>query len=205
MMDAMLPGAPHVESWLERVYPNATFTIHNFGVGGSNLEQGIERLTQAYTYLGEQKPSVLSTKPDILVIESFAYNNFGPGQGGIDHQWLSLAKAIDVVKANSPETTTIIGATIAPNEKIFGDKAGLNFPSPVKRERARTIKTYLENATRFAKSQKLPIADAFHLSLDDAGEGEKKYIQDGIHPSGEGADLFAREIVKAILTHDLLR
>lgn len=204
MVDVMQQGLPQLQSALKNVYPNVTFTLYNFGVGASNLEYAITRLINSYTYLGEGKPSVLSTMPDIVIIESFAYNNFGPGQAGLDHQWLLLAKAVDTIRSNAPGAKIIIASTIAPNGHIFGDSAGLNFQPNDKWQRAETIKTYLENALRFAQSEHIPYADAFHTTLGSDGQGITKYIQDGIHPSGPGGELFAQKVVEAIRKYNLL-
>ncbi len=204
MVDVLGPGIPTLKNLLQSTYPKTAFTIYNFGVGASNLEFGIKRLTDGYSYLNEDKPSVLSTNPDILILESFAYNNFGPGQSGLDKQWLLLADAVNVIRSNSPNTKIIIAATIAPNAQIFGDGANLGFSAQDKWYKSDTIKKYLENAIKFGESQHLPTVDAYHPSLGKDGWGQTKFIGDGIHPSEAGKSLFFQKILQIIQESQLL-
>lgn len=190
-----------------RVYPATEFTLLNYGVGGENIVSGLERVTRETTYLGQRRPSLISTNPDMVVIESFAYNPFPFEEGALQQHWLSLAYIIDALKANLPEVKVVIAVTIAPNSKLFGDGApGLSFGPQDKRERTNTIKQYLENTIRFAQSEHLPLADSYHPSLDSAGEGKLLYVNPGdhIHYSDAGRQLFARTVVDAIVSNKLL-
>lgn len=196
-----------VRDELRRVYPATTFTLFNYGVGGENIVSGLARVTRETAYLGQPRPSLISTHPDVVVIESFAYNPFPFEAGALEQHWLSLAYVVDAMKANLPETKIVIAATIAPNSTVFGDGApGLAFSPQDKRERTTTIKRYLENAIRFARSERLPLTDAYHASLDNAGEGKLLYINPGdhIHYSDAGRQLFARTFVETMVTNKLL-
>jgi lysophospholipase L1-like esterase len=207
MMDTMGPDAPALKSLLTKTFPGTQFTIKNYGVGGTNIDYGIERITNAYTYLGNSIPALSSIRPDIVVIESFGYNPFSFDTGAIDKHWLSLAKAVDTVKATIPNVRIVIGSTIAPNWNVFGDGApGVAFGAEDKKQRVENIKRYLENAVKFAKSQNLPLADAYHPSLDSSGNGKLTYINPGdhIHYSDAGRQLFAQKITSAIVSNRLL-
>jgi lysophospholipase L1-like esterase len=206
MMDTMGPEAPALKSALSKTFPGTQFTIKNYGVGGTNIEYGIERITNGYTYLGNSIPALSSIQPDIVIIESFGYNPF-PFDNAIDKHWLSLATAVDRIHTNIPKAKIVIGATIAPNWNVFGDGApGISFSAQDKRQRVEIIKSYLENAVKFAKSQKLPLADAYHASLDSSGNGKISYINAGdhIHYSDSGRSLFAQKITGAITANRLL-
>ncbi len=192
---------------LRRVYAGTSFTLLNYGVGGENIISGLERVTSDTTYLGARRPSLISQHPDVVVVESFGYNPFPYDTGALDQHWLSLAYIVDAIRANLPDTKVVIAVTIAPNSTVFGDGArGLAFGAQDKRERTGTIKRYLENAIRFAQSQQLPVADAYHPSLDGQGEGKLFYINPGdhIHYSDAGRILFARTVVDAIAGNKLL-
>jgi len=200
MIDTMGPGLPAVNNTLSTTYPTANFTLVNYGVGGTNIDYGIERITNGYTYLGNQIPSLTSTHPDIVVVESFAYNPF-PVATGIDRHWMALAKAVDTIRQNLPGAKIIIAASIAPNSTAFGDgAAGLAFSAQDKIERTTVIKQYLDSTVKFAASQHLPLADAYHASLNSSGDGILTYINGGdhIHYSDAGRVLFAQKIVAAI-------
>jgi len=207
MIDTLGPEAPHLKGMLERAYPNTAFTIKNYGVGATNIEYGITRITNGYSYLGNAIPSLASQKPDIVVVESFGYNPFSFDTGAIDKHWLSLATVVDTLRKNIPGVKIVIGATIAPNATVFGDgAAGLSFDATSKQQKVQVIKTYLENAVKFAKSQNLPLADAYHPSLDSSGNGKLAYINGGdhIHYSDAGRIFFGRKIADAIIGNKLI-
>ncbi len=201
MVDTLGPGVPALQDRLKRLYPGTTFTILNYGVGATNIEYGIERIANSYTYLGNPVPSLASQSPDVVVVESFGYNPFSYDEGAIDHHWMSLAKVVDTLRAQIPGVKIVIAATIAPNATVFGDGApGLSFDPIAKQEKVTVIKKYLENAIKFAQSQKLPLADAYHASLSGDGNGKLTYINGGdhIHYSDAGRALMAQKIATAI-------
>lgn len=207
MVDTLGPGVPHLAAILSDRYPGVLFTVQNFGVGATNIDYGIERIASGYTYLAQQIPSIASQNPDIVIVESFGYNPYSMTHGALDRHWLALAKAVDAIRLHIPKAKIIIAATIAPNVETFGDgAAGISFSQTDKRERVNVIKTYLDNAVRFAQSQKLPVADAYHESLDSAGNGRDEYINAGdhIHYSDAGRVLFAAKVADAIKASNLL-
>ncbi len=207
MVDTLGPGVPHLKTKLSSLYPATTFTILNYGVGGTNIDYGIERITSGYTYLGNSIPSLTSTHPDLVVLESFGYNPFPDANGGVDRHWIALSKAIDTLRASIPGVKIVIGVTIAPNSKTFGDgAAGLAFSLQDKSERTTIIKEYLASTAKFAQSQHLPLADAYHASLDGNGDGILSYINGGdhIHYSDAGRALFAQKVAGAIAGNHLL-
>jgi hypothetical protein len=207
MIDTLGPDVPHLKSKLMKTYPGVTFTMLNFGVGATNIDYGIERLTNPYLYLGNPMPSLLSQKPDIVVVESFGYNPYSIDTGAIDRHWLSLADIVHRIKEQLPGTKIVIASTIAPNSRVFGDGApGLSFDDNEKRQRTETIKKYLESTVRFARSEKLPLADIYHASVDKFGEGKLMYINSGdhIHYSDAGRELFAQKVTATIINNHLL-
>ena len=205
MVDTLGPDLYHLKTLLREAYPAYSFALLNYGQGGTDMDSGLYRLTNFTTYLGKTYPSLLSYRPDILVVESFAYNHWGPEMSDINRHWLTIARIIDTVKANSPDTKIILAATIAPNALTFGDGA-LNWPQDLKWNSAQTTKAYLQNLTNFATSQNFPLADAYHPSLGPDGNGLAKYISsaDHLHPSGDGGWLFAQKIIEAIKNNHLL-
>lgn len=206
MIDTMGPDAPALKSILSKTYPGTQFTIKNYGVGGTNIEYGIERITSGYTYLGNSIPALSSIQPDIVVVESFGYNPF-PFDNAMDKHWLALSKTVDTLRGAIPGVKIVIGSTIAPNWNVFGDGApGVSFGPQDKKQRVENIKLYLENAVRFAKSQNLPLANAYYPSLDQSGNGKLAYINPGdhIHYSDSGRALFAGKIAGAIINNRLL-
>lgn len=207
MVDTLGSDLGLVQDELKRVYPLTAFTLLNYGVGGENIVSGLERVTRDTVYLGQHRSSLISQKPDVIVIESFGYNPFSFETGALEQHWLSLAYIVDAIKANLQGTKIVIAATIAPNSRTFGDGAsGLSFSEIDKWQRTQTIKSYLENATKFAKSEQLPLADVYHASIDAKGDGKELYVSPGdhIHYSDIGRQLFARTVVNTIVNNKLL-
>ncbi len=207
MVDTLGPEFPQLSARLQSIYPGVKFQIYNHGVGATNIDYGVNRLTQGYNYLGQDLPSVISRNPDVVVVESFGYNPYTFDTGAIDKHWLQLAAMIDIIKNQSPGSRIVIAATIAPSARVFGDGApGLNFSPEDKQVRVNLIKQYLESTVKFAKSQNLPLADAYHPSLDSTGNGRETYINAGdhIHYSDAGRVLMAQKITEAIVNNRLL-
>jgi len=207
MIDTLQPDLPQLAAALKKYYPDKKFNILNYGAGGSNIEYGLFRLKNDYEYLGKKIPSLLSQKPDIIVLESFAYNNFGNSQSGIDRQWLALGAITTTIKESLPKTAILLAATIAPNSIIFAnDVPGLHFTALEKVEKTGTIKLYLQNLINFAGSQNFPLANAYNPSLNGQ-EGNRLYINagDNIHPSGPGGELFCGLVAKALSDNNMVR
>lgn len=207
MIDTLGPDAPHLKSKLNARYPGISFQIINYGVGGTNIDYGLERITSNYQYLGRDVPALVTTHPDIVVVESFGYNPYSFENGAIDTHWLALAAIVDKLKAHLPGVKIIIAATIAPDAKTFGDGAsGISFSPDDKWKRVDVIKKYLDSTVKFAQSQRLPLADAFHPSLGADGNGKQIYINPGdhIHYSDAGRELFANAVTSAITANRLL-
>lgn len=207
MVDTLGPDIPHLKRKLISLFPGTTFTMLNYGVGATNIDAGLSRITENYSYLGRDVPSLLSQSPDIVVIESFGYNPYPFEDGALERHWLQMAAMVDMIENRLPAAKIIIAATIAPNSQLFGDGApGLAFSASDKQARTSTIKQYLDSTVKFAQSQGLPLADAFHPSLMENGDGNVLYINGGdhIHYSDAGRDLMAQKIADAITTNKLL-
>lgn len=209
MIDTLGPVGSGLAARLNSTYPNATFTVINHGVGAENIDSGLRRLTNSYSYLGLGRNSVVSEHPDVIVIESFGYNPYPLPDinDALTTHWLRLAAMVDTIRQQLPETKIVIAATIAPNWDVFGDGApGISFSSQGKREKVDEIDKYIESTIAFAKSQELPLADAYHLSRDTSGNGRLSLINGGdhIHYSDSGRTLFSQTVADTIITNRLL-
>lgn len=205
MTDTLGRDLPHLKNLLQNEYPQVNFALLNYGFGATDMLSGLLRLTSSTTYLGVYYPPLLSYQPDVIVVESFAYNHWGGEKSDLDHQWITIAKIIDTIKEKSPESKIILASSIAPDYKTFGDGA-LNWPENLKWDAALITKAYLQNMVNFATSEKYPLADAYHPSLDPEGNGQQQYINQGdhLHPSEEGKLLYSQKIVEAIRNNNLL-
>lgn len=199
MTDTLNYYQSYFKSLLSKQYPHYSFGVLNFGQGSTDLESGLKRLTEGTTYEGRYYPSVLSYKPDLLIIESFAYNPWSSKETDLNRQWITYAKMIDEIKSKSPDTKILFAASIGPNSSSFGD-GKLNWTASQKKEKTDTIKKYLLNLIRFTQSQNLPVIDAYTSSLTSTGEGKPEFISssDHIHPSQKGAQFFFDTVISEI-------
>lgn len=189
----------------QKYFPTTKFNLLKYGYGSTNIESAAERLTENTTYLDQNNPSILSQDPDIILIESFAYNNFGNSQSGIDRQSRALQNLIDTIKKKSSSIKIILASTIAPNSVTFGNGAkDVHYSALEKIDKSTTIKLYLQNLINFAGKNKLPLADAFHPSLFGRdGLNELINPADNIHPSELGSELFCDTVAKTIFDNQL--
>lgn len=205
MTDTLGPTITEITDELKKTYPQINPTMYNYGVGGTNIDYGIERITKDYEYLGQKIPSLASVQPDIVVLESFAYNPYPFDTGAIDKHWMQIANAVDLLRQTIPNVKIVIAATIAPNAATFGDGV-LGYSTEGKYQKVQIIKQYLESTINFAKGENIPLANAYHPSLLANGNGNQKYIHagDNIHPSDEGRKFFSQIVAQTILKANYL-
>ena len=196
----------HLQSSLQQYFPNRKFEIFDYGVGSSDIEYALYRLKNDYRYQGQLHQSLLSLKPDIIVIESFAYNNFGNTQDGFNRQWLALGALTTEIKNNLPNTKILLASTIAPQSSHFANGSGTTYTAIEKIEKTSTIKLYLQKLNNFASSQGFPLADAYTPSLDSQNQGLSELIStsDHIHPSQLGSQFFSDILSQALQKEKLL-
>lgn len=206
MIDTLGPNIPQLQKTLSQYYPNQKIKILNYGAAATTMEYAFTRLTNDYQYLGKTVPSLISQSPDVIIIESFAYNNFGNTQSGFDKQSKLISNIINAIHDKLPKTNILLTSTFAPNSLIFANSASeIKFNALEKVERTTTIKNYLQNFVNYAKDHHIPFADAYHPSLVK-NEGNRTFInyQDNIHPSVHGGDFFCNTLAKALFDNRLI-
>ena len=206
MTDTLGKELIHLRILLKENFPGKQFFLLNYGQGATDIESGLKRLTERTTYLGESYAPLVAYKPDIVVVESFAYNHWGAELSDLNRQWLAIARIIETIRSYSPDTRIILAATISPNAFKFGDGI-LNWSKDMKWDASVTTKAYLSNLINFATSQNYPLADAYSASLGADSQGLSRYINpvDNLHPSEEGKMLYAHKITETIKLHNLIR
>lgn len=205
MTETLGKDIAHLRLLLKESYPNYDFVLLNYGQGSTDIESGLYRLTNQTNYLDENFPPLVAYKPDLIVVESFAYNHWGTELKDLDRQWLTIARIIKTIREYTPNTAIIMATTISPNPYIYGDGL-LNWPEHQKWDATITTKAYLQNMINFATSQGFPLADAYTPSLNSDGHGDPKYINpiDHLHLSEEGKVLYAQKIVETIKNNYLI-
>ena len=207
MIDTLGAAAPDLNSALTTFFPNTRWTIFNYGVGATTVDNGIERITNSYTYKGQVVPALETKHLSLLVVESFAYNPYANGTDGLSRYQEQLGNLVETLRTYFPGVPLVFVVTIAPNSRLFGDGApGIAFSPEEKRERTDTIQSYLATAVRFARSERLPLADLYDASLMPNGDGDPIYISgtDHIHYSAVGRMLFTQKVIETIAVNRLV-
>lgn len=188
-------------------FPQTKVDFLKYGYGATSIDTAPNRLTQNTTYLDQNNPSVLSLKPDIIIVESFAYNNFGNSSAGINRHTEKLKEIINIIQNDNPKTQILLSATIAPNSLVYAQGIKeLKLSSLDRIERSSTIKLYLENTINFAQKNNLPLADAYHQSLiNNNGILELIDSSSYIHPSPLGAELYCDSLAKSVFDNQLIK
>lgn len=205
MVDTLGESLPDLLQLLKQSYPKTNFVLLNYGQGSTTIENGLFRLTNPTKYQGRDYPPLLHLSPDIIVVESFAYNHWGVTTNDLNKQWLTAVNILDTIKKYLPDSKIVLFATISPNPYFYGD-GKLNWSKNTKWDSAITTKAYLQNFISFAQSAHLPLADAYNPSLNADGHGDRKYIDssDNIHPSAEGKLLISKKIFETIKQNNLI-
>ncbi|MEK7561301.1 MAG: SGNH/GDSL hydrolase family protein [Patescibacteria group bacterium] len=198
MVDTMGENLDYLKESLRARYPETYFNFYNYGIGGQNVAQGLDRFNQSFTYQTRNYPPIGEISADIIIIASFAYNPFSPHNR--DQHWLTLTELVTTAKQTGADVYML--AEIAPLSTGFGDgPGGINWPPDLANQQAENIRQQLENAVSLSRSLGVPLINAYAKSTVDSQFGDRVYISahDGIHPSVEGhllmADLIAQTIV----------
>ena len=109
-VDTMGENVDYLDKSLKEKYPKTHFTLYNYGIGGQNVVQGLDRFDSNFAYSTRNFPPIPAVNPDIIIVGSFAYNPFNPYDR--DRHWTSLKQLI--FKAGEVSSSVYILTEIAP-------------------------------------------------------------------------------------------
>lgn len=178
-----------LKKYLEDSYTDYNVAIVNLGVGATTIESGAARVESA-----------IAQKPDIIIVESFAYNHLSKDDAGLSRHRQLLSQIVEKLKS-AGISKIIILATIAPVQTYAMDApASKEWTLDFRKEEADWIKKYLENAISFANSNNLILVDAYHSSIEKDGYGNPAFVnpEDDIHPNFPGHQFVLRLIASKI-------
>ena len=203
---------PALTAELAAEYPDKKFEIINQGVGGTRAGYGLWRLTNEYKVDKKKNPPLVSLNPDLVILESFAYNNATDGllgDEGLEHFRDMHYKMVETI-IEETDADIIFVVTIAPDVDHFIETVPCfyNTPKSILRSMAEERMRYLEEAIQIAGDLALPLVNVYDATLAAKKEGTplKTFInpEDWIHPSLKGHELTARLTVKVIKQNDLI-
>ena len=200
---------PALRDELKRLYGRSAFVIENHGLGGTRLGYGLWRISNAYPKNGSQMPPLSMGNPDVVILESFAYNNRADGPEGLTEYRDVLRSVVEEIKATT-KAKFLFCITIPPHRDRFVENVP-NFYNTSKTQRQRMADEsllYLDEARRIALDEGWPLADvcADVQKRVAAGENLRRFINQGdnIHPSNYGFWVTARVLVRAIDEHRMI-
>ncbi len=204
-------GMPFLAEKLHESYPDKAFELINQGVGGTRVGYGYWRLSNDYEFKGIKYQSLLSLNPDIVLLESFAYNNGsdGPRDGGIDHLRRMHYNIIETIREKT-DAVVVAVVTIAPNTERFLETVPnfVHTPVEIRRWMAQDRMAYLEEFEKIAAEFDLPTVNVYRATLNafDNGVPLDTYINqsDCIHPSDAAHELTAKLIVETFKKHNII-
>lgn len=198
MVDTMGENLEYLQKSLKAKYPQTSFNLYNYGMGGQNVAQGLERFGSAFSYQSRSYPPITQIKADVIIVGSFAYNPFA-SHDKQRHQEI-LARLVSEAKATGAQVYLL--AEIAPLKVGFGvGPSGINWPAELANMQAEHIVEQLENVFFLSKSLNVPFISAYSLSKStDSKFGMKVYVNgsDGIHPSVQGHVLMSNLIAASL-------
>lgn len=184
---------------LFQFYPKVEFNLLNYGVGSTKPADGLARLTEKITTPTKQLQPLLLIKPDIVVIETFAYNHEKNTPEDIAAHYQKIAEIVDTLTASNIKVMFLV--TIAPTTNFAKGAPGILWDENQRKLEAETVMAYLRTGFTFAKNNNLPLIDGLNPSLSSDGAGKQIYVNSGdnIHPSPEGAELVSDLITQKII------
>lgn len=198
MIDTMGGNLEYLKDSLESMYPGINFAYYNYGIGAENLETGIARFDNSYSYHNRSYSPITQTSPDIIIVGSYSYNPFSPYDR--NKHWLKLSELVDRAKQASGNVYILV--EIAPLADGFGEgPGGVNWPKDLSNNQAKIIVEQLENAIGVAKEKNVGLINVYSRSLIKGSKfGQAQYVSkhDGIHTSEAGQKLTAEVIVSTI-------
>lgn len=197
MVDTMGENLDYLQKSLSAKYPGTIFKLYNYGIGGQNVMQGVERWGKPFSYQTRNYPPISQLNADVIILGSFAYNPF-PTHDKIRHlnTLTQLSEAAKKTKAN-----VYLLCEIGPLKDGFGKGTnGVNWPEDVTMIHVGHIIEQLENVITLSNLSKTPLISAYKESKVDAVYGSRAYVDgnDGIHPSVQGHVLMANLIARTL-------
>lgn len=199
MVDTMGDDLPYLKDALKKKYPNTTFKLYNYGKGGETVDDGLARFKDPFSYSGRNYKSIIELNPDVIILGSFGYNPVVPYDR--DHHWLTLTKLVEEAKETGADVYVL--AENAPLRTDFGKgPKGVNWDSVSAYEHSGKIIQQIQNAISLSKNLNVLLIDVFDKTIvSNRTEGKKELVNtsDGIHPSKEGHEFIANEIVNTLV------
>ena len=191
---------------LQALHPEHVYEISNWAIGGTRAELVLYRLLYEFWHGRERMLPLSQSRPDILVIESCAFNNANDQQEGIGnfkHIWDQILK---VCREQAPQARVITYLTVRSSPAVPEERAN------------RLFFHALPEVFALRHKWREIYQDAFEHWVTEAGVecvNVRKEVKrqealgvprghwisaDGVHPSPAGVELISWKIAAAIVS-----
>ena len=67
MIDTMGENLDYLDKALKAKYPQTNFQLYNYGIGSQNVEEGLARFENNFSYQSRNYPPIGQIKPDVII------------------------------------------------------------------------------------------------------------------------------------------
>ncbi|MBP7875744.1 SGNH/GDSL hydrolase family protein [Candidatus Woesebacteria bacterium] len=189
-----------LELLLQQDFPKKKFELLNYGVGSTDAELGLYRLTNDYEYKerGRFLSSLSGLRPEIIIIGDFTYNHWTDSQADLQKYSSTIQKIISASKEIADKVW--LYQSMTPNKKLYVTGIPWLGWDEIKRVKEyKTTRLYQSEFSKIVESSKLPTLNCLDKTLIN-GDGDPKYISnvDYIHPSAAMRQLVADLVVNQL-------
>lgn len=176
----------------------------NYGVGATRAELVLYRLLHEFWHGRKRMLPLEKLQPDVLVLESCAFNNSIDREDGFanfDLIWDQIATAC---QEHAPDAIALFYISIPPDLIVPDEQANRLFfhsKPEIFSYRYHWRQEYQERFAQWGKSRGINILDIRRdvLAIENMGRSRRELIHtDGVHPNPAGVDLISRRLAEEI-------
>lgn len=190
--------------YLQQLQPETTYEISNWAVGGTRAELILYRLEYEFWHGRERMLPLAQSRPDILVIESCAFNNANDresGLGNFTHIWNQI---VATCRQHAPNARIITYLTISSSPNVPEDRANRLFYRSLPEvfaNRHKWREIYQDAFVQWAISAGVEFVNVREQVRrhESSGVPRTHWISaDGVHPNQAGVELISEWIAQSI-------
>ncbi len=192
---------------LRQLQPHTVYDISNWAIGGTRAELVLYRLLYEFWHGRERMLPLTQSRPDILVIESCAFNNANDREEGISNFHFIWDHILEACRQHAPQARiitylTIAGAPVVPQEK--SNRLFFRSHPEIFSYRHKWREIYQQAFVEWALGQKdrgVEFVDvrAEVRRQEALGIERTHWISaDGVHPNPAGVELISEWIARTI-------
>ncbi len=189
---------------LQERRPDLTFDLLNYGVGATRAELVLYRLRYEFWHGRQRMLPLPVLQPDVVVLESCAFNNSNDQQAGIDNFARIWDEIYDTCRQLAPQARFIPVLTIPSSPQPPAEKANRLFfhaGPEIFANRHHWREIYQQRFIEWITDHGLPLVNVRRAVLDMESRGTPRMnwiAADGVHPNPAGVELISTAIADAV-------